>query len=131
MESMVAHMQGHFTLKRDHRRVGFIVFQKLRLVRSERRHARNVRGQISAQDARSHSLLRDYRNVEERVPGPVVTVGLGVDDVAESAAPLDLPIQPHGIAGLVRRIDQNDAVRSHHEAMIGAFESGLHEDIGS
>ena len=126
MEGVIAHMQGHLALKRDHRRIGFIVFQKFRLVRSEGGHARNMRGQISAEDARSHSFLRDHGNVEERVPGPVVAVGLGVDDVAEPATPLDLPFQPHGVAGLVRRVDQNDAVGSHHEAVIGTLEFGFY-----
>src|SRR4029434_3199024 len=91
--------------------------------------ARNVRGQVSAKNSGSHSLLRNYRNVEERVPGPVISMGLGVDDVDAPAAPLDLPFQPHRIARLVRRVDQNEAIRSRHEAVIGALEPGLHENV--
>ena len=112
-KSVVAHMQGHFALKRDDRDIGFIIFQKFRFLWSEGGHALDMGGQISAEDSRSHSLLRDYGNVEERVPGPVVAVGFGVNDVAKRATPLDLSFQPHRVAGFVRRIDQHNAVRSH------------------
>ena len=59
----------------------------------------------------------------------MVAVGLGVDDVAEAATPLDLPFESHGVARLMRRVDQNEAVRSHHQAMIRALQSGLCEYV--
>ena len=49
-----------------------------------------MRGQISAQDAGSHSLLRDHGNVEKGISGPVVAMGFGINDVAQPAAPFDL-----------------------------------------
>jgi hypothetical protein len=85
--------------------------------------------QISAEDSGSHSLLRDDGSVEERVAGPVIAMGLGVDDVPELSAPLDLAFQPHSVARLVRRIDQDDAVRRHNDAVISAFQLGLNKNI--
>ena len=44
--------------------------------------------------------------------------------------PLDLAFEPERIARLVRRVDQNDAVRSDHDAMIRALQTGFDEDVG-
>src|SRR5439155_20173505 len=100
------------------------------LGRSEGGHPRDVRGHISAEDSGFHSLLCDHGNIGECVSSPVIAVGLGVNVVAERAAPLDLSLQSQRVAGLMRSVDQNDAVRSSHETVVGATQSGLSEHIG-
>jgi len=128
-ERVITDVQGHFTSESDHRHVRFVIFQQIRLVWSKGRDARNMCSQIGAEDSRSDALLRNYRNVKKRVAGPVVAVRLGVDDITEPSAPLDLAFQAHGVARLVRRIDQYNAVRSRYDAVVGALKLGLHEYI--
>src|SRR5262249_4998482 len=91
--------------------------------------ARDVRRQIGRQDARAYALVGDDGDVEVRVAGPVVAVGLGVEDVAQPAALLEVGPQPHRVAGLVRGVDQHEAVRGGDEAVIGPAEPGLDEDV--
>src|SRR6185503_21231063 len=50
--------------------------------------------------------------------------------VAQPAMPADLAFEPHRVARLVRRVDQNDAVGCRDEAVIRSLEFGFDEYVG-
>jgi hypothetical protein len=75
-------------------------------------------------------LLRDDRHVEKSIARPMIAMRLGVDDVPEQSAPFDLALQAHGVARLVRRVDQYNTVGSRNDAVIGTLKLSLDEHIG-
>ena len=129
-EGVVAHVELHLASEGDHRGVGPIALQQLRLLRPERRDPGDVRGHISGQDPGSHALVSDHRDVEVRVPRPVVAVGLGVQDVAEPAAAFDVRFESDGVTGLVWAVDHHDSVGRCDDPVIAPAELGLDEDVG-
>ena len=94
LEGVVAYVQGHRVLEGDDRRVGLVALQQRRLLRAEGTDAGGVLGHVGVQDAGADALVGDNRRVEEGVAGPVVAVGLGVDDVAQQSPFLNLGLQP-------------------------------------
>jgi hypothetical protein len=72
----------------------------------------------------------DHRGVEERVGRAVIAVGLGVEDVAERAAPLDLRLEAERVARLVRAVDQDEAVGREDEAVVRAALFRLDQNVG-
>ena len=97
---------------------------------SESSNAHHVLFHVGVEDALPHTLVGDDRGVEECVAGPMVAVGLGVDDVAKFAPVLQLCFELQGVAGFVRTVNHHDAVGSCDEAVIATSNLVFHKHVG-
>ena len=129
LEGVVADPQGHVVLERDHGRIGSVALEQCRFLRPEGADAGNVLVHVGVEYARANALVGDDRGVEKRVTGPVVAVGLGVDNVTQQPALLYFRLQPHGCAGFVGTVDHHDAIGRGHEAEVAATDVSLHPYI--
>ncbi len=80
---MVTHVHGHAVLEGDHRRVGSVTLQQFGLLGSKRRHAGHVLFHVGIEDASSHPFMGNDRGIKIRITRPMVTMGFGVDNVAQ------------------------------------------------
>ena len=129
LNGVVANVQGHTVLEGNNRGVGCVTFHQLGLVGSEAGYPLDVLLHIGFQDAAPDSFLGDDRHVEERVPGPVIAVGLGVDDVTQLSPLCDLRLQFHGVGRAVGTVEHDDAVGSGEEPEVTTHTAGVREYV--
>ena len=129
LEGVVADVHGHGVAEGDHWKIGSVIFQQRRLVRPECADSGGMLGHVSVQHAGADPFVGDDGGVEEGVAGPMVAVGLGIDDVAEQSSLPDLRLQPYRRGGLVGAVNHDDAVGGGHESKVATSSLGFNPNI--